>query len=120
LPQVAISGDHVFLRANVQIDQLRGIGDLGPLTSMLKREEPFEASGTLDMVRPGLAEFRVESAQIGDLPIPRPMIPKLVARMSRAERYPGAAANAIPFEVPSYIGDVRVARGRVTLYKTVK
>jgi hypothetical protein len=119
-PEIAIELDHVLLRATVQIDQLKGLGDLGPLSAMLKREEPFEASGTLDMVHPGLAEYRVESAKIGDLPIPRPMIPKLVARMSRAERYPDAASNAIPFEVPPYIGDVRVARGRVTLYKSVK
>jgi hypothetical protein len=67
-----------------------------------------------------LAEYRVETARIGDLPIPQAMIPKLLARVSRAEREAGVAPNGVPFDVPAYVADVRVARGRVTLYKNVQ
>jgi hypothetical protein len=119
-PEVAISDDRILLRATIQLDDLGQVGDLGPLAAVLKKREPFEASGTLDIVHPGLAEYRVETAKIGDLPLPRAMIPKLLARGSKAERYPGVASNGVPFEIPSYVADVRVARGRVTLFKNVQ
>ena len=119
-PEIAISDDRILLRATIQLDDLGQAGDLGPLAAVLKKREPFEASGTLDIVRPGLAEYRVETAKIGDLPIPRAMIPKLLARASKPERYQGVAPNGVPFEVPGYVADVRVGRGRVTLYKNVQ
>jgi hypothetical protein len=118
--RAALSGDRVLLRATIPLDAVRGGDDLGPLTAVLKRREPFEASGTLDIVHSGLAEYRVETARIGDLPIPQAMIPKLLARVSRAEREAGVAPNGVPFDVPAYVADVRVARGRVTLYKNVQ
>ena len=61
----------------------------------------------------------IESAQIGEFPIPTPAIPKLLARFGRDARPAGVAPNGVGFEVPSYIGDVRVAKGRITLYKAV-
>ncbi len=120
-PEVAIDGNEILLRANVQLDSIGDIGDLGPLAGMLKRRETFEARGTLGIVHPGLAEYRVESARMGELAIPRAAISRLVAHLWRgAERPEGAADNGITFPVPNYVGDVRVARGRVTLYKNVQ
>jgi hypothetical protein len=119
-PQVGIADDKVLLRATINLDDISGLKGLGPITSMMDKREPFECSGTLDIVRPGLAEYRVESAKLGTLVLPSSMIPRLLARFSKAERFDGVAANGIAFEVPTYVGDVRVARGRVTLYKNVK
>jgi hypothetical protein len=119
-PELAIRDDRVLLRAKIKLDDVRGLDDLGPLTKLLDREEPFEASGTLGLVGPGVAEYRVESARIAQFDLPRSVIPRLVARMTRGGRPVGVAENGIPFEVPDYIGDVRVARGRVTLYKKVQ
>jgi len=119
-PELAISNDRVHLRATVQLDDIRGLDGLGPLTALMKGREALETSGTLHIIRPGLAEYRVEAARIADLQIPRPMIPRLRARISTAERQEGVAENGIPFEIPAHIGDVRVARGRVTLYKNVQ
>jgi hypothetical protein len=31
---------------------------------------------------------------------------------------PGVADNGLPFVIPTYLGDARVADGKVTLYKT--
>jgi len=31
---------------------------------------------------------------------------------------PGVAENGLPFVVPTYVADARVADGKVTLYKT--
>lgn len=119
-PEVAIHEDRVLLRAKIKLDDVSGLDELGPLAKLLDREEPFEASGTLGLVRPGLAEYRVESARIAQFDLPRSVIPKLVARLAKGQRPVEVAENGIPFEVPDYIGDVRVARGRVTLYKKVQ
>jgi hypothetical protein len=119
-PEVAIRGDRVLLRAKVRLDDLSAVEDLGPLRGLLNREETFEASGTLGVVRPGLAEYRVESMRVAKLDLPRSVIPRLIKRIVRGDRPVEVAENGIPFEVPPYIGDVRVARGRVTLYKTVQ
>lgn len=114
--QAAIEEDRVRLRARINLEDLRGL-DLGPLSGLLNRRERFEAAGTLDIVRPGLAQFVVSAAQIGDLPIPVSMIPRVLERLSPEPRPDGVAQSGIPFAVPESIGDVRVARGRVTLYK---
>ena len=119
-PEVAIREDRVLLRAKVRLDDVSGLDELGPLAKLLNREETFEANGTLGLVRQGLAEYRVESARIAQFDLPRSVIPRLVARLTRGSRSTEVAENGIPFEVPTYIGDVRVARGRVTLYKTVQ
>ncbi|MEP7348270.1 MAG: hypothetical protein ABI877_23590, partial [Gemmatimonadaceae bacterium] len=87
--------------------------------NFLNKREQIELGGTLDIVSPGLAQFRVESAQIGQLPIPKPAIPKLLAQLARNARPAGVAPNGIAFRVPPYIGDARVAKGRITLYKNV-
>ena len=114
--QAAIEDDRVRLRARINLEDIR-LDELGPLANLLNRRERFEASGTLDIVRPGLAQFIVSAAQIGDLPIPVGMIPRVLERLSRDSRPAGVAETGIPFAVPESIGDVRVARGRVTLYK---
>jgi hypothetical protein len=70
------------------------------------------------VIRPGLAEYRVESAQIGTFPIPAQAIPKLLDHLSKNARPAGVSPNGVAFRVPSYIADARVDRGRITLYKT--
>jgi hypothetical protein len=118
--QAAIEDDKVLLRASIQLDEIRGLDGLGPLGSLLNRRERLQVSGTLDVVRQGLAEYKVESAQIGELPLPRAAIPRLIARMSRTPRPEGVSDNGIPFRIPDDIADVRVSRGRVTVYKNVQ
>lgn len=117
--QAAIEGDRVRLRAMINLDDLRGIEGLGPLSSLLNRRERFETQGRLDIVRPGLAQFLVQSAQIGEFPIPQAAIPRLLGQLARAARPDSVAANGIPFAVPEHVGDVRVDRGRVILYRRV-
>jgi hypothetical protein len=113
--EVAIDGDRVLLRAMVQLDDISG---LGPLRSMLKQRERLETRGTLAIVRSGLAEYRITSARLAEIEVPRPLIPRLLSRTGKLEREPGVSEDGVPFPVPPYIGDVRVARGRVTLYRT--
>ena len=76
--------------------------------------------GTFAVIRPGLAQFLVEDVRLGQLPIPRGAIPKLLRQVRRGTIPPGVAENGLPFVVPTYLGDARVADGKVTLYKATK
>ncbi len=117
--EATVVGDQVHLRATIALDDIKGVDILGPFGDFVNKRERFELGGTIDIISPGLAQFRVESAQIGELPIPKPAIPKLLARLARDARPAGVAPNGIAFRVPAFIGDVRVAKGRITLYKNV-
>lgn len=117
--EVTIGGEQIHLRATVALDDIRGLDILGPFADFTGKRERIALAGTLDVVSPGLAEFQVASAQIGELPIPRAAIPKLLARLARDPRPDGVSPNGIPFKVPAYVGDVRVGKGKVTLYKNV-
>jgi hypothetical protein len=116
--QAAVEGDRVRLRARIDLEDIRGLEGLGPIADVLNRRERFEASGTLELIRPGFAQFVVARAQIGNLPIPQSMIPRVLERLARrGQRTEGVARNGLPFPVPESIGDIRVARGVVRLYK---
>lgn len=118
--QAMISGDRVSLRANVRLSELGGAGALGPLGGMLGDHEPVQFTGTLRVIRPGLAEYQIQSVKIRELSVPRGMIATLIRRMDRGQRAPGLDADALPLPIPRYIGDIRVANGKITLYKTVE
>ena len=115
--QAAIDGETVRVRALVKLDDIRGLDALGPLSGLLDKRERIEFTGTMAVIRPGLGEFRVASAQVADLSLPRAAIPRLLARLDASVRPEGVAPDGIAITIPEYIGDVRVARGQVTLYR---
>ncbi len=115
----SVVDDRLWLRGTLDVRQLREQGALGPLGALLGDEETVELRGTLSIVRPGLAQFRVESFRARDLAIPSPAIPRLLSQLRRGQPPAGVSADGVPFAVPSHIGDVRIANGRITLYKTV-
>ena len=106
-------------RALVTLDDIRGLDALGPLSGILDKQEPIEFSGTMAVIQPGLGEFRVSSVKVADLSLPSAAIPRLLARLDKSVRPEGVAPNGIAITIPDYIGDVRVARGQITLYKRV-
>lgn len=112
--------DRLWMRGTLDVRELRSQGALGALGMVLRDEEEVEMRGTLDIVSPGLAQFHVESFKARDIAIPTAAIPRLLRQMQRGERPAGVSDDAIPFQVPPHIGDVRIANGRVTLYKTVQ
>lgn len=117
--EAAVIGDRLYVRASVKLADFGGRGALGPLAGVLGDREPVRFGGTLDIVKPGLAEFRVLDLQVKDLSIPPPMIPRLLQSVARGRRPAGVSPDALPLGVPAYIADVRVHDGAITLYKTV-
>lgn len=118
--EAAALGDELHVRATIRTSDLGGTSSLGPFAAMLGDREPVEFGGTLDIVRPGLAEYHVTTLRIRQLSIPKSMIPRLLRNIERGPRPAGIAADALPLVVPRYIADVRIHDGEVTLYKTTK
>jgi hypothetical protein len=76
--------------------------------------------GELEVVRPGLGQFRVREIKLGSLSLPAQLIPRLVRELDRGDRPEGVAAGALPLRLPPTVGDIRVGKGKITLYKTVQ
>jgi len=112
--------NRMYVRAVISLDDFKAADALGPLAGMVGRRERIQLGGTFAIIRPGLAQFLVEDVRLGELPIPRGAIPKVLRQIRRGTRPDGVVENGLPFVVPTYLGDARVADGKVTLYKTVK
>ena len=117
--QAMISGDQLHVRAVVPLRELGAERALGPLASMIGARDTVELAGRVDLIRAGLAQMHVTRAQIHDLRVPANMIPGLV-RQIRRNAPTGIASDAFPIPLPEYIGDIRIADGKVTLYKNVQ
>ena len=111
-------GTRMYVRAVISLDDFKAADALGPLAGVVGRRERIQLGGVFTMIRPGLAQFLVEDVRLGQLPIPKGAIPKLLAQIRRGTRPPGVSDNGLPFVVPTYLGDARVAGDKITLYKT--
>lgn len=116
--EAAVIGNQLAVRASVRLTDFGGARSLGPLAGMLGEREVVQFGGTFDIVRPGLAEYRVTSLRVRDFALPRAAIPRLLSQLRRT-RPAGVAPDGLPLVVPRTLADVRVARGKVTLYKSV-
>lgn len=116
--EAAVVGDRLVLRTELDPAELKGMDAIGPLASMLQSRQRVTLGGTLDIVEPGRALFTVQEVRVNDLAVPSPAIATLVRQLDRA-RAAETPERAIAFDVPAHVGDVRIARGRVTLYKNV-
>jgi hypothetical protein len=116
--EAAVIGDALFVRAVVPTKALAGSGVLGPLAGLLSDREKLSFGGSFRVVRPGLSEFQVREIKLRDFKVPSGAIPRLLQQISPGTRPEGIAPNAIPVTTPPSLGDVRIANGRITLYKT--
>jgi hypothetical protein len=112
--------NRMYVRAVISLDDFKAVDALGSLAGILGRRERLQMGGTFAIIRPGLAQFLVEDIKLGELPIPRGAIPKMLRQIRRGTRPQGVSENGLPFVVPTYLGDARVAEGKITLSKTVK
>jgi hypothetical protein len=107
------------LRTALDLKRLGGQTSLGPLGTLLHDRERLELAGTFDVLRRGVAEFRVDDVRLGDIPVPQALIPTLVHRVENGPHPAGLASNGLLLNVPPYVGDIRVTNGGVSVYKAV-
>jgi len=116
----SVRNDRLYVRANVALKDFGGAKALGPFGSLLGERDTVQLGGTINVLSPGSGEFQVKDVRVGSFPVPAAIIPRLVRRIRKGTMPPGIADNALPMKMPAYIGDVRIANGRITVYKTTK
>ncbi|PYP81402.1 MAG: hypothetical protein DMD35_01415 [Gemmatimonadetes bacterium] len=116
--EAAVIGDALYVRAVVPVRDIAGTGVLGPLGGLLNDRERLQLGGSFRVLRPGLSEFEVREIKLRDFKVPSGAIPRLLHQISRGNRPEGVAPNALAVTTPRSLADVRIANGRVTLYKT--
>ena len=116
--EAAVIGDVLYVRAIVPTRDIARSGVLGPLAGLLNERERISLGGSFHVIRPGLSEFRLRDVKLREFSVPRGAIPRLVKQITKGKATPGVAADALPVPTPPSLGDVRIAGGRVTLYKT--
>ncbi len=118
--EAMVDGDKVSMRANVRLADLGGAGALGSFSSMLGDRETVQLTGTFRVVKPGLGEFHIDQLKVRNFAIPRGMIPAIAKQLGHGDRAAGLSDAALPLPIPRYVGDIRVANGKITLYKNVE
>jgi len=118
--QAAIIGDRLYVRSDVELKDFGGSKSLGPIGMLLGDRDSVRFGGTINMVRPGLGEFLVQEVKIGRVDVPNALIPRIVSQMKRGKPVEGISQNGLPMVMPSYISDVRISNGKITLYKSVR
>lgn len=113
----AVIGDRLHVRASVKPSDFGGAGALGPLAGFLGERETMQLGGYFHVIRPGLAEFRVTDLRLGTFTVPTNLIPRLIRSFSKGARPEGVSDDGLPLIVPAYLADVRIAGGRVVLYR---
>lgn len=113
----SVKGDRLFVRANVALKDFGGAKALGPLGMLLAERDTIQLGGTINVLRPGEGEFRVKDIRFGSLSLPGALIPKIVKRIRKGEMPAGLSETGLPMKLPTFIGDVRIANGRITVYK---
>ncbi len=116
----AVVGDRLYVRGYVSIRELGGKEIMGPMAALLGERDTLQLGGMINVIQPGLGQFRVRDVKFGSLDIPSVIIPRLIARIRKGTVPPGIAADAFPMPLPPYISDVRIANGRITVYKNTQ
>lgn len=117
--QAIITGDRLHVRSEIALKDFGGPSALGPLGAILGERDSVRFGGTINMLKPGLAEFLVQELKLGRLDVPSGLIPRLISQMKRNKPVEGVSRNGLPMVMPEYISDVRIANGKITLYKSI-
>lgn len=116
--EAAVIGSRLYVRSEVALKELGGSGALGALGALLGDKDSVTLGGTINMLGPGRGEFLIQEVKIGRLELPSALIPRIVARIKTGSRTTGVSRNGLPMAMPEYISDVRIADGKITIYKS--
>lgn len=116
--QVRAAGSEFQVRASVRLGDVGGRAVLGPLAAMVGDRERLTLGGTLEPTAvAGVAQYKLTRVQVGDFTVPGPVLPRLVKALKRKPTDAGVELSALQLRLPSGVGDIRVAQGKVTLYR---
>ena len=116
--QVAIVDDLLRVRAEIPLKELGGQALPEFVSDLLTSRDTVEMAGNLEMVHPGLAQFRVREVIVRGITLPSRVVPPLLSSLRKRTQRDSIASDAVALQLPKSVSDVRVSRGRVTLYKS--
>lgn len=118
--QVALEGNQLLARAVVDVSELAGDGTLGSLLgTALSGRDTVRLAGTVEPLRTGVAQVHIVGLRLKGIDVPPPFIPTFLKTLRRGPRVEGLAADALMLPLPTSVADVRVANGKLTLYKAI-
>ena len=114
---VAVVDDMVYVKSEIPLEDFGGAAILGPLAGALDRKDTIIIGGTFDLIAPGRAQFRIREVVVGAFSVPRPLVPRLISATRRGLMGDEITQDGYPVELPPYVGDVRISRGQITVYR---
>ena len=113
-PEVTMLGKGTLAaRVMVDIDEVKRRRQsrslIDPL-NYLSGQVPVNASGIL-RTRGGRGQFHLRSADIGGIPLPKPLLQELVSFFSRTAENPTGIDIEAPFDLPARIREISVRTG---------
>jgi hypothetical protein len=113
-PEITMIGDGALAaRALVDMDEVKRRRQsrslIDPL-NYLSGQVPVNARGVL-RTREGRGQFYLRSAEIGGVPLPKPVLQELVGFFSRTPQNPNGFDIDAPFDLPSKIREISVRTG---------
>lgn len=115
--QAIVRDGKLYIRTSIRLADLGGKDALGPLARLFNDREPLLVGGTLEPVRAGLAQFRLKEVAVRNIEVPRKVVGTLVRRWGPPNRPDSLATDGLPVTLPPEVVDLRLADGKVTLYK---
>ena len=115
--RAAVIGDRVYIKASVRLAELGAGEALGPFMGVVGERDTVSFGGQFEIIRPGLAQFHVRDLRVRDFSIPRGLIPRIIGRVRRGTVPEGVSGDGLPLEIPPHIAEVRIAEGRIILYR---
>jgi hypothetical protein len=110
---VALDSPRVLVKGRLDVSEIPQ-RLLGPLADGLGRYEPVTAGGVLASGPGGTLRWTLDRLMIRDFPFPGSVIPAVVRSFGLAD----TKDAAVPIPLPVPVGDVRVSRGGVRLYRS--
>ena len=118
--QAAVIGNRLYVRSEVAWKDFGESRSLSSIRMLLGERDSVLIGGTIGMIHPGLAQFNVQEMKLGKFDVPSALQQRLIAEIKKKNSVPGVAQDALPVILPSYITDVRIQNGKITLYKSVR
>ncbi|MBX7119788.1 MAG: hypothetical protein K1X31_12365 [Gemmatimonadaceae bacterium] len=115
--QAIVRDGKLYIRTSIRLADLGGKDAIGPLARLFNDREPLLVGGTLEPVRAGLAQFRLKEVAVRNIEVPRKVVGTLVKRWGPSARPDSLATDGLPVTLPPDVVDLRLADGKVTLYK---
>lgn len=112
-PEAMAMENLIAVRGTVRLKDLGAAA--GPMKGLLEGDQEIEVRGRPEVASGGASVFHVERISAGKLVLPSAAIGAILSRL--APSHAAGDKQSLPLALPREVADIRVTKGRVTLYK---